>query len=423
MLSTIVNQAQRNTVQLCACIILRLSKLPISIMPGVAADNVAAGADNVLSNASILRHIIDFVGFGNWLPVAAVNSSWHKAYKATIRRSVYIQELFLSCDSSSGQYSSSRTNLYAASCTSYSAACESLSRLTMAHQYGLGFQHDDWRFQRIAGRAASIEVLVLAHEFGMPYSHQVLVGAVESDNINVLQWLHNEQSCAITSDLSYFAAASGQLDVLKYLAANRVALDKRACAAAARIGALDILQWFDEAGIKWKHRSVYIAAAECGSIEIMHWLTKSGAVYDAKVMETAAENGHLDICKHLRAQGCDCISDATFAAKTVEVLKWLHENGCHWDVDMMLLMRPDRAIRKYVIAESGVTISTLSELLNIAGVHFNSDIGKRLLEEGAEWPTVLQHYGTVWNPEMIEWARRQGCTSPAPPQPANEDWY
>eukprot|EP00953_Heterococcus_sp_UTEX-ZZ885_P006413 3926-Heterococcus_DN1.PRE.1 len=101
---TAVNsQAQRNTVQLCACIILRLSKLPISIMPGVAADNVAAGADNVLSNASILRHIIDFPkkGFGNWLPVAAVNSSWHKAYKATIRRSVYIQELFLSCDSSS----------------------------------------------------------------------------------------------------------------------------------------------------------------------------------------------------------------------------------------------------------------------------------------------------------------------------------
>jgi hypothetical protein len=256
---------------------------------------------------------------------------------------------------------------------------------------------------------------------GMPYSHQVLVGAVESGNIITLQWLHKEQGCAITSDLSCFAAASGQLGVLKYLAANRVAIDMRAGAAAARIGDVDILKWFDEVGINWKRQSVYTAAAECGSIEMMHWLTEKGAVYDSKVMETAAENGHLDICKHLREQGCDCIKDATFAAKTVEVLKWLHEIGCHWDVDMMLLMRPDRAIRKYVIAESGVTISKLSELLNIAGVHFNSDIGKRLLEEGAAWPTVLQRYGTAWQPEMIEWARRQGCTSPAPPQPANED--
>eukprot|EP00953_Heterococcus_sp_UTEX-ZZ885_P036737 18907-Heterococcus_DN1.PRE.3 len=138
-------------------------------------------------------------------------------------------------------------------------------------------------------------------------------------------------------------------------------------------------------------------------------------------MESAAENGHLDICKHLREQGCSWNEDVTFAAETVQVLKWLRENGCPWDVDMMLLMRPNRAIRKYVIAASGVTISTLSELLNVVGAQFNSDIGQRLREEGAEWPTVLQHYGTVWKPEMIKWARRQGCTSPAPPQPANED--
>eukprot|EP00953_Heterococcus_sp_UTEX-ZZ885_P001080 1095-Heterococcus_DN1.PRE.2 len=142
-------------------------------MPGVAADNV-------LSDASILRHITSFVGFGNWLPVAAVNSSWHEAYKATITRPVYVSELRLLFDTGSDQYSFSRTNLYAASCTSYSAACESLSRLTMAHQHGLGFQHDDLRLQRIAGRTASIEILVLAHECGMPYSHQVLVGAAES---------------------------------------------------------------------------------------------------------------------------------------------------------------------------------------------------------------------------------------------------
>jgi hypothetical protein len=127
-------------------------------MPGVA--------DTVLSNASILRHITDFVGFGNWLPVAAVNSSWHKAYKATTKRPVYVPELRLLFDTGSDQYSFSRSKSYHGSITSYGAVCESLSRLTMAHQHGLGFQHDDWRLQRIAGRAASVQVLVLAHEYG-----------------------------------------------------------------------------------------------------------------------------------------------------------------------------------------------------------------------------------------------------------------
>jgi hypothetical protein len=409
-------------------------------MPGVAADNVAAGADNVLSDASILRHIIGFVDFGYWLPVAAVNSSWHKAYSSSIKV-VKVHQLLRTCDADRFDRSFIFFNRnYGARSTSYSAVCKSLSTLAMAQQHGLIFQLDDWRLQRIAGRTASIEVLVMAHEFGMPYSHQVLVGAAESGNINTLQWLHNEQGCAITSDLSCFAAASGcinvldwlliipeytfdwktslnaarggHLHVLKYLAAKSVTIDATACAAAARIGALDILQWFDEAGIKWKHRSVYIAAAECGSIEMMHWLTQGGAVYDAQVMKTAAENGHLDICKHLREHGCQWNSQVTLAARKFEIIKWLHENGCPWNVDLMLLMNTDRHICKYVIAESGVTVSKLSELLNMAGIEFDSDIGESLREQDAEWPTVLKRYGTAWKPEMIEWARSQGCTSP-----------
>jgi hypothetical protein len=188
------------------------SSPPISVMPGAA--------DNVLSNASILRHITDFVGFGSWLPVAAVNSSWHKAYKATTRKTVVVPKLFSSSEGDRDHFSSSRTKLYDGSITSYSAVCETPSRLTMAHQHGLDFLQGNWRLQRIAGRAASIEVSVLAHEYGMPYSRQVLVGAIESGDINTIQWLQHEQGCIITSDLRAFAAASGQLHVLKYLASS-----------------------------------------------------------------------------------------------------------------------------------------------------------------------------------------------------------
>jgi hypothetical protein len=146
-------------------------------MPGVAADNV-------LSNASTLRHITGFVGFGHWLPVAAVNSSWHKAYSSSIDM-VKVYQLPRTCDIDRfNKCSIFFDRNYGARSTSYSAVCKSLSTLAMAQQHGLGFLHDDWRLQRIAGRTASIEVLIQAHEYGMPYSHQVVVGAVESGNIS-----------------------------------------------------------------------------------------------------------------------------------------------------------------------------------------------------------------------------------------------
>jgi hypothetical protein len=312
--------------------------------------------------------------------------------------------------------------------------------MSMAQQHGLNFLYDNWQLQRIAGRRASIEILTLAHDYGMPYSHQVMVGAIESGSINTLQWSHNKQGCAITAVLSCFAAASGHIYVLnwllpfpecvfdsmtslnaargghlhvpKYLSAKGCAMDVKSCAAAARLGALDLLKWFDEVGINWNHQGVFTAAATSGSIELILWLTETGAVFDVEAMIAAAEYGYLNICKHLHAQGCYWDSRVTNAAKTLEILKWLHENGCPWDVDMMLLMTFDEHIRKYVIAESGTSVSKLSELLNIAGIEMNSYIGARLRAEGAKWPNILKYGQTVWKPEMIEWARSQGCVSP-----------
>jgi hypothetical protein len=175
---------------------------------------------------------------------------------------------------------------------------------------------------------------------------------------------------------------------------------------------MHILEWLDETGVNWRSQSVYTAAAESGSIEMILWFTERGANFRVATMAAAAEFGHLNICKQL--QGCGWNDRVILAAKTLEILQWLHENGCPWEVDLMLLTIVNKDIRQYITAESGsyVTVSKLSELLNIAGVEFGEYVGTALGKEGAEWPTILKYSRTVWKPEMIEWARSQGCTSP-----------
>jgi hypothetical protein len=153
-----------------------------------------------------------------WLLASGCSSqqTWHKAYSASSM--VKVHQLLRTCDTDRfNKCFNFFDRNYGARSTSYSAVCASLSTLAMAQQHGMRIRLDDWRLQRIAGRTASIKLLIQAHEYGMPYSHQVLVGAVESGDINTMQCLHNEQGCAITSDLSAFAAASGHIHVLNWL--------------------------------------------------------------------------------------------------------------------------------------------------------------------------------------------------------------
>jgi hypothetical protein len=230
----------------------------------------------------------------------------------------------------------------------------------------------------------------------------------------VLNWLLTIPEYTFDWKTSLNAARGGHIHVLKYLAAKSIAIDVTACVAVAYQGAMHILEWLDEIGVNWKHQSVYTAAAESGSLEMILWFTERGAKFKVETMAAAAQSGHLNICKHLHTQGCGWDYSVTHAAKTVEILKWLHENGCPLEVDWMLLTIVDKKLRQYIIAgtDSYVTISKLSELLNIAGIECNEYIGTALRAEGAEWPTVLQCSTIVWRPEMIEWARSQGCTSP-----------
>jgi hypothetical protein len=94
----------------------------------------------------------------------------------------------------------------------------------------------------------------------------------------------------------------------KSLRGYKISLCKKreACAYAAREGHLELLKWARENGCDWDSRTC-ANAAEGGHLELLKWARENGCPWDWRTCADAAREGHL------------------------ELLKWAHENGCDWD--------------------------------------------------------------------------------------------
>ena len=80
-------------------------------------------------------------------------------------------------------------------------------------------------------------------------------------------------------------------------------------------------------------------AALNGHLEILKWARENGCPWDSNTCANAALNGHLEVLKWARENGCPWDSaTCTYAAENghLEVLVWAQENGCPWDYEKCL---------------------------------------------------------------------------------------
>lgn len=106
------------------------------------------------------------------------------------------------------------------------------------------------------------------------------------------------------------------------------------CAGAARNGHLELLKHLRANGCQWSW-DVCTNAARGGHLEVLKWARANGAYWDdGLTCAAAAEGGHLDVLKWVRANGAhwDGLTCAAAArAGHLELLKWARANGCEWD--------------------------------------------------------------------------------------------
>jgi hypothetical protein len=136
-------------------------------------------------------------------------------------------------------------------------------------------------------------------------------------------------------------------------------------------------------------------------------------------MSSAAEGGHLHICKYLLSQQCPCDAgacDLAARAGHVDVIVWLREQGCPWDVRHVRLAAAQggriSVLHFMQSFEPAASAAQLTELLNVAGALGHLETARWLQLQGAEWPAVLMFDEASWTGATLQWARDEGCTSP-----------
>ncbi|KAL3664066.1 hypothetical protein V7S43_010953 [Phytophthora oleae] len=164
--------------------------------------------------------------------------------------------------------------------------------------------------------------------------------AAASGQLDVLKWLYDDVGeRELTTDCLDQAASAGHLDVVQWLSSHHCPATNLAMDGAATAGFLNVVQWLHEHRIEGCSVSAMDGAAENGHLEVVKWLhtmRKEGCSVSA--IEKAAGNGHLEVVQWLpsnRLEGCTTRA-MDWAAKGghQEVVKWLHMNrseGCTTD--------------------------------------------------------------------------------------------
>jgi len=190
-----------------------------------------------------------------------------------------------------------------------------------------------------AVRGGHLEIVKYLREIqGVNYGIFTCSGAAYNGHLEVLKYLRTEFNgsiCSWNEHTFSSAATTGRIDVLEWLYENKCPYHKWSCVNAIRYNRFDSLKWLREHGCKWDGETVK-AAAEYGHVEILKYLrtkfNEDGLYFDAnRCMRLAIIGNHLNILKYLRAEGyelstdlLDTVTDYTH----VDIIEWLHENGC-----------------------------------------------------------------------------------------------
>jgi Ankyrin repeats (3 copies) len=225
--------------------------------------------------------------------------------------------------------------------------------------------------------------------------------AVRFRRLDILQWLHAHRREGCSSDAVTTAARLGFVDVLEWFHVADVptASWEDAMDVAAAAGQLEAVRWLAAHRHEGCTAKAMDEAAANGYMDVLEWLhvnTSEGCTHRA--MDLAALNGHLDVLRWLHDhtdEGCTHKAmDGAAGAGHLAVVQWLHEKG------------------------HGSTFHAFEKAI----VHAHGDVAKWLHTHRPEGhadhiPMLMDALATTGNLELLSWmrdevARGQGC-SPA----------
>jgi hypothetical protein len=235
----------------------------------------------------VLAAVLDFVGKGEWIFIAAVSKVWRERYAAQTE-------------------GHKRTR--------WATALANVPRLEMAYEFygrtALDLHH--WRgMRRLGGVAGDIEVILRARSLlGLKCDgRQLCHGAAMEGRLRLLQQLHLEHGCHLGNDIASSAAKAPTPQVLAWLRS------------------INVGEWDDPKMEKLMHW-----AAIYGRVDNGRWLRDvAGArIWPEWALYSAARFNHLAFIHWAIEEGCgwgewpSCCKEIQSRPHTAEMLEWLH---------------------------------------------------------------------------------------------------
>jgi hypothetical protein len=245
----------------------------------------------------------------------------------------------------------------------------------------------------LVGTLGDEATLLKAHELGLPFTREVAAGAACSQRLELVKWLYTEHNCPLDDKAPFnaktcaAAARLGHVHVLEFLHSEGCPWDAQACTAAADTSHLQVLQWLRGYQCEWNPKKVVEAAAKRDDIEMLTWLAQQQVGFDQHTI---------------------------LAANDVSTIEWLHERGCEWnpyEICRKAVLANKLAVLEFVFTHAQIGRSKRIDLLSTAGTYGVLGAAVWLREHGVEWPRELKFRYMNWKPELLAWARQQGCTS------------
>lgn len=188
-----------------------------------------------------------------------------------------------------------------------------------------------------AAQNGDLDMLQWAYYNGLLPSAYTVAVACQGGHDRVVAWLLDLPGGTGLADeySSFWAAHRGHLRCLEALWLRGHAMDNRCCYAAAGAGHLDCLRWLrNVAHAHWDYKTCNHAAG-CNQVECLRWALENGCTCLHEASRSAVARGSVECVKLLmefdkfRPSDWEC---CTLAAEMghLEMLKWLRANGGQW---------------------------------------------------------------------------------------------
>lgn len=190
---------------------------------------------------------------------------------------------------------------------------------------------------RRSAHLASIEcdpdVVKYIHDEGFGISNNCYIAAAKNGDLRLVKWLY-ENGCQIHKKTTKTAAEYGHIDVLRYLNTIKPLGNKAMNGAmlSDKIKIVDYLHFDLKMPVTFENISNAVAAGNiCMMDYVMKLYGETNDEENVSLTHTATCNGHVDLIRHMSDIGIFKFKkiECQFA-QDLKTLRYLHESGCKW---------------------------------------------------------------------------------------------